>query len=329
MSDQPLVSVILPFHDSPYLSTAIDSILSQTHTHLELILVDNNGTAEDMRIVKSYAQDMRIRVIHEPRQGVVHAMNAGIVHAIGNYIARMDSDDYSYPDRIKNQLEVFKAQPEVAVVSGLVTFEGPEESVGFSVYIDWINSIQTEEEIRLNQFVEFPMVNPSLMFRKNVFDEYGFFAEGQFPEDYEFFLRLQQNKVKMIKATSNVLRWRDSERRLTRVDPRYSVDAFFKIKAKYLSNWLMHNNPNHPNVFIWGAGRLSKKRSNYLKIHGVVVEGYIDVKSKDGVIHYEDIASYSNGFVVSFVSNRGARNQIKSYLINHGFQEEKQFILAS
>ena len=329
MSDTSLVSVIIPFFNAPTIQNAIESILSQTYQNFELILVDNNSSDDSLKIAQEYANHVKISLANEPRQGVVFAMDKGIGISKGSFIMRMDADDVSFPDRIEKQLNTFRERPGLSVVSGLVIYEGADENKGFRVYVDWLNSILSSEQIRLNQFVEFPMANPSLMFRKEVFEKYGMFEEGDFPEDYEFFLRLQMNGVKMGKVNHSVLKWIDSESRFTRTDPRYSAEAFFKIKATYLAQWLQRNNAHYPKVLIWGAGRLSRKRSSYLSNYGIEIEGYIDVTKKTDIIHYENIPSKESCFIVSYVSNRGARDEIRSFLVSRGFDEGIQFILAS
>ena len=196
-------------------------------------------------------------------------------------------------------------------------------------YVDWLNSIQTNENIYLNQFVEFPIANPSLMIRKSVFEKHGLYDEGDFPEDYEFFLRLQSHGVRMEKVNYPVLKWRDSESRLTRTDPRYSQDAFFRIKARYLANWLQKQNPHHPNVFIWGAGRLSRRRSDYLLSEGINVLRYVDLKKGKRSIHFTELPDPDSCFVISYVANREARMEIRSFLNERGFKEGIDYILAS
>lgn len=325
-----LVSVIIPFYNAPRLHFAVESILSQTYQNFELLLVDNNSSDGSRQVARRFkSKDDRIQVLTEVRQGVVFAMNTGIERSSGEYIVRMDADDVSYPDRIAVQLELFRSEPSLSVVSGFVDYVGKTENEGFRVYVDWLNEIKTDEEIKRNQFVEFPLVNPSIMFKREVFDQFGSFEEGDFPEDYEFFLRLCSKEVPMGKVNQPVLAWHDSDQRLTRTDPRYSTDAFHRIKSKYLADWLSTNNPHQPHVLIWGQGRVSRKRSDYLREYGVVIQGYIDVVKKAGVIHYEDIPDSKTCFILSYVSNRGAREEIKSYLESKGYEEGVNFILAS
>lgn len=328
-STGPLVSVILPFYNAAYLKSAIESILNQTYPHFELLLINNGSTDGSTEVAKSYTTHPKIRLLNESQRGVVYAANKGIKEARGAFIARMDADDVSRPDRLENQLKMFDNDSSVEVVSGLIEYMGPDENEGFGQYVDWLNSIRTSEDIYLNQFVEFPIANPSLMFRREVFERCGGYIDENFPEDYEFFLRLQEAQVKMTKVTEVVLSWRDLETRLTRTDDRYSQEAFFRVKAKYLAKWLATHNPYHPNVFIWGAGRLSRRRSDYLLDEGIAVKKYIDLKKNAQTLHYTDLPTPSEAFIVSYVRNRGARAEIRTFLELKGYKEGVNYILAS
>ena len=185
MIDTPLVSVVLPFYNAPFLKEAIDSILQQSYQHFELILVNNGSTDESVELARSYEND-QISLINEEKRGVVHAANAGIRQARGTFIARMDADDIAYPHRLKHQVEMLLSNEKVDVASGLVEYLGPPENAGFIHYVNWLNEITEPEEIYINQFVEFPIANPTMMIRKSLFDQHGMFSDGDFPEDYEF-----------------------------------------------------------------------------------------------------------------------------------------------
>lgn len=329
MVDTPLVSVVLPFYNAPFLQEAIESILEQSFQNFELILVNNASTDASLQVAKSFASQNRVILIHEEQRGVSYAANAGIRESKGRFIARMDADDIASPERLKQQVEMFQTDEELGVVSGLIEYMGSEENEGFIHYVNWLNTITEPDEIALNQFVEFPLANPTMMIRKSLFDSYGMFLDKGFPEDYEFFLRLQAQKVKMKKVNQPVLKWRDSENRLTRTDPRYSQEAFFRIKAIYLGRWLKNHNPFHPNIWVWGAGRVSRRRSGHLEKEGITIVGYIDLKEGEGIRHYQNIPSRDEVFIVSYVANRGARDEIRSFLVDNGYKEGKHFILAS
>jgi len=326
----PLISVILPFYNAPRLNIAVKSILDQSFDDFELILVDNNSDDQSPIVAKSFFEkDKRVRLIQESRRGVVWAMNTGIGVAGGEYVARMDADDYAFPNRLGLQLNLLRSESSLGLVSGLVEYEGDAQNTGFRYYVDWMNGIVDDRSISLNQFVEFPIANPTMMLRRSLFDKVGLFKDGSFPEDYDFFLRLQLAGVRMEKVQQKILRWNDSPSRLTRTDARYSKEAFYHLKAKYLASWLKKNNQFHPNVYVWGAGRVSRRRSQYLLEHGIEIVKYIDLDRKANVIHYNEVPSKEVCFIVSYVGNRGARNQIWQFLSNRGFREGEHFILAS
>ena len=326
----PLVSVIIPFYNAPRLHIAIQSILNQTFRDFELILIDNSSNDGSSEVAKKYAiQNDRIKLLQERRRGVFWAMNKGIEVAKGKFIARMDADDYSFPERLICQLAEFEKNPSLGLISGLVEYEGDEKNEGFRLYVDWMNKIIDEADIYKSQFIEFPLANPSVMIRRELFKQVGPYREGDFPEDYEFFLRLQSIGVKMKKVKQKIIKWYDSPIRLTRTDPRYSTDAFYKIKARYLAKWLSDHNPFHPNILVWGAGRLSRRRSNYLLEYGISITQYIDLKKQEGVIHFKEIPDKNSCFIVSYVGSRGAREEIQQYLSMKHYREGIHFILAA
>lgn len=333
MDDTPKVSIILPFYNSEStLENAIQSIVNQSFKDYELILIDNTSTDGGNTIAEKYcAKDSRIKLFQEKQEGVVFAANTGLSKCIGMYIARMDADDVSLPNRIGDQVKLLDAQPEIGLVSGQVKYAGNDSNGGFVRYVNWSNGITSPEEIYLNQFVEYPIVNPSIMIRRELYEKYGSYQDGDFPEDYEFFLRLQSHNIQMTKTDSVVLEWNDLPYRLTRISDKYTQEAFFRVKAKYLARWLKENNPGHPRVMIWGGGRLARKRSKYLQQHGVVIDSFIDVRKSNNpsLIYYKDTESFKNAFILSFVSSWDARDLIRSFLNEHSFVEGSDYLICA
>ncbi|MEQ9403770.1 MAG: glycosyltransferase [Cyclobacteriaceae bacterium] len=331
MNNRPLVSIVLPFYNAEStLGNSIQSIVNQSYKNFELLLIDNNSTDGSREVAEKQADnDVRIRLLTETKQGVVFAANKGLQCASGKYIARMDSDDISYPNRIHDQVQFLELYKDIDLVSGQVKYTGDESNGGFISYVDWLNGITTPQSIYINQFVEYPIVNSSIMMRRMLYDKYGGYLEGAFPEDYEYFLRLMEKGVKMQKVESVVLSWTDSPGRLTRNDPRYSRDAFNKIKAGYLARWLKQNNLHYPDVWIWG-GKQSRRWSRYLRNEGINIIGYIDVidsKRKD-MVNYKQVDKYMDSFILSYVSGRGARDEIRIYLNTIGLKEVRNYLIC-
>src|SRR5436190_20858327 len=106
----------MPVHNGErYMREAIESILVQTFTNFEFLVVDNGSTDDSVEIARSYA-DPRVRVLTEPQPGLVPALNRGIAEARGQYIARMDADDVSVPQRLMRQVDYTRRHPNTAMV---------------------------------------------------------------------------------------------------------------------------------------------------------------------------------------------------------------------
>ena len=103
MKKLPLITVVVPVYQvKKYLNECVDSLLVQTYTNLEILLVDDGSTDGSETVCDEYAtKDARVRVIHQENQGPSAARNAGIDQARGKYIAFVDSDDVALPDFIK------------------------------------------------------------------------------------------------------------------------------------------------------------------------------------------------------------------------------------
>ncbi|PWJ44300.1 glycosyltransferase family 2 protein [Sediminitomix flava] len=331
------VSIIIPFFNAEKtLEKAVKSILNQSVScDLELILVNNNSTDQSRELAEELAnQSKQIQLLDEHQQGVVFAFNKGLSVAKGEYIARMDADDEALPSRLSSQIKLLDKNSSIDAVTGKVIYEGTEiNSDGFEHFVNWANQLQNHDDIWRNRFVELPVINPSLMARRTVFEQYGSYRDGDFPEDYDLILRWLSNGVVFGKVEDDVLVWKDSKGRLTRTDERYEVDAFYKLKTKYLADWLKWNSDFYPKVWIWGAGKRSRQRAEFLLSHGIEIEGYIDIK-KDKLgsecLFYKDLQKENfKGFILSYVSNRGMGEEVRKFLLSRGFSEEEDFLLMS
>ncbi len=330
------ISVILPaYNAAATLAVAGRSILDQSARDLELILVDDGSTDATPAVCEELSADPRATVRRIAHGGVVAANNAGLEVAAGEYIARMDADDWSAPDRLARQSARLDADPGLGVVGCLVEYGGDRGAqAGYAAYVDWTNRLQTPEQISLARFIELPIPNPSIMYRRGILDQYGGYRHGDFPEDYDMILRWLDAGVQMAKVPQVLLRWNDPPTRLSRTDDRYRFQAFYRTKAEYLARWLARNNPHHPRIIVWGASRTSRQRAELLVEHGIEIAGYIDVDPKKcGTpvhgrprYHYTDCPGADDVFVVSYVAKRGARGEITAMLTQRGFVAGKNYI---
>jgi glycosyltransferase involved in cell wall biosynthesis len=116
MNTTPKISVLMPVYNCElYVASAVESILNQTYTDFEFLIIDDASTDATLSIIKSYT-DSRIKIIEKPiNSGYTNSLNYGLTIAKGKYIARMDGDDISYPERFDKQIAYLEANPEVVV----------------------------------------------------------------------------------------------------------------------------------------------------------------------------------------------------------------------
>lgn len=116
MNNTPLVSVNMPCYNcSKYIKQSIDSILNQTYTNFELIIIDDGSTDNSVEVIKEFS-DKRIKLFENiTNQGIVYSRNRAVENSKGKYIAILDSDDIAYPTRIEKQLNFMESNPDFAM----------------------------------------------------------------------------------------------------------------------------------------------------------------------------------------------------------------------
>lgn len=332
----PEVSVILPYFNAENtLADAVESILNQAFYSFELLLVNNNSTDKSLSVAQSLAEkDSRIRLLSETKQGVDYAMNCGLENSRGRFIARMDADDISYPERLEKQVRFLEENPETGLVGSFVKYVSHSQRTdGFQRFVQWANSFFSSEEIELYRFMEIPVVNPTIMFRRELFEKLGGCRQGDFPEDYEMQLRFLDAGVKMAKIPEPLLEWQDYSTRLTRTDERYTTEAFFRIKARYFKKWSEQNNPFHPEIWVWGAGRKTRQRARLLENEGLKIQGFIDIvigkTTQKTTLHFSEIPPPGEMFIVPMVMKYGAQELIRKNLLDRNYSEGKDFIFLA
>jgi glycosyltransferase involved in cell wall biosynthesis len=298
-------------------------------------MVDNNSMDGSREIAENWERkDSRFLLVDEKRQGVMYASNRGCENARGAYIARMDADDMARPCRLRLQSEFLDSHPDFGAVAGLVQHVGdPESTGGFRRFVEWSNSLTSYEDIYRRRFIEAPIVNPTAMWRRETMEQFGLYRSGDFPEDYEMWLRWLDKGVKIAKVPEVLLEWHDSMGRLTRTDPIYSDRAFYKIKSRYLARWLKEHNPHHPHVAIWGASRISRRRASILEQQGIRIKTYIDTKKSRqldrALLYYEDLPKSGKMFILTYIRQMDNREKIQAFLESRGYEEGKDYLLVS
>lgn len=330
------VSVILPYRNAAStLDECLQSVLAQSYTDFELLMINDYSNDESEQLVRRYRkQDKRLHVLASPRKGLVAALNFGLQTAKGQFIARMDADDRMRPDRLRQQVETLERQTSCSLVASQVHLF-PEQSIqaGFQEYIRWQNQCLTPTDIDADIYLESPFVHPSVTYRRADILKLGGYREGNFAEDYDLWLRMHRAGLGMTKLPEILLDWRDSPRRLSRIDPRCSQQAFGQLRAYYLARdpRLERRRP----LVMWGAGRKTRQRSRLLLEQGFIPIAWVDIDPKKighqikGVAVVEPawlLQQDPKPLVLVYVRNHGARGSIQAFLEGAAYRRGRDFL---
>ena len=180
----PCVSVVLPVYNvAPYIEATIASILTQTFTDFELLVLDDCSTDDTVDKVQSI-RDPRLRLMRNPHNlGRAGTDNAALAYVRGQYIAKMDGDDLCHPERLAQQVDYLDAHPEVNIVGSFM------QNFGASTYLNRYPTQPADTQV-LTLFT-LPTGNPSVMMRTNLFKDLGMHYDASLrqTEDYEFCAR--------------------------------------------------------------------------------------------------------------------------------------------
>lgn len=211
----PSISVILPvFNCEKYVGTAIESILNQTYEDFELIIIDDGSEDSSDKIIKTYANsDQRIVHLKQKNKGLVVALNEGIKHSKGSFLARMDADDISLPDRFEQQIRYLQEHPDTSVLGGLISIidkHGKFIRLGSYPF----------DRRELNKFIEdgSPLAHPTVMMRKKCLLEVGVYrAAFEHAEDYDLWLRFHSSGKVIENLPIPILKYRQHDTNVSTV----------------------------------------------------------------------------------------------------------------
>jgi glycosyltransferase involved in cell wall biosynthesis len=186
---RPTVSVLMAAYNAEkHIRQAVDSILCQTLTDFEFVIVDDGSTDQTPFILRSYA-DPRIRLFSQPHSGLVASLNRCLSLAAGQYLARMDADDASCPSRLEAQHAFLESHPEIGLL-GACCLQMDESGAPVKLY-----TYPTEDgEIRRTLRSDCPFCHSVVMFRPGCIGRVGGYRSRIGPaEDYDLWLRISEH----------------------------------------------------------------------------------------------------------------------------------------
>jgi glycosyltransferase EpsE len=238
--NKPLISIIMGIYNcGSTLAEAIDSIIAQTYTNWELIMCDDGSLDNTYEVASKYVQKypQKIKLIqHKKNQGLNITLNDCLKEANGKYIARMDGDDISLPERFQKEFEFLESNPQYAIVSTPM------------IYFDEKGDFRTGKggyEPELSSFVlTTPFCHAPCMVRKDAYDAVGGYSECKDRlrvEDRDLWIRMYDKGYKGYNLSEPLYKMRDDRNAYKRRKFRYRINAakigIFAIKTFNLPKW--------------------------------------------------------------------------------------------
>jgi glycosyltransferase involved in cell wall biosynthesis len=227
----PKVTVLMPvYNGEKYLRQAIESILSQTFTDYEFLIINDGSTDRSVEIIQSY-DDPRIRIVHNERNyNIINTLNKGLKLSKGEYIARMDCDDISLPHRLKKQVDFMERETEIGLCgSWLVHFSDIAERI-------W-KVPSNDVEIRCEMLFNSVLYHPTVMIRKIILDKYELWYEDFLhAEDYALWLRIME-QCKVANIPEVLVRYRQHAHQIVNLysdQKMKSADRVRRLQLKAL-----------------------------------------------------------------------------------------------
>ena len=219
----PNVSVLMSvYNGEKHLREAIDSILNQTFTDFELLIINDASTDRTVEILQNY-HDPRIKIINnEKNMGLTKSLNKGISLAKGNYIARQDADDISLQDRFKKQLLFLEENPDIGLVGSSFNIINTLGDV-----TGYLRHRTEDRDIRNHLLEANQFCHGSVMFRRETIKAVGAYREYfRYAQDYDMWLRISE-KFKLGNIQEILYLWRDRDESLK----NRTLTAQFKYAA--------------------------------------------------------------------------------------------------
>jgi glycosyltransferase involved in cell wall biosynthesis len=242
------------YNGGDYLKEAIDSILNQTYTHFEFIIINDGSTDNSEEIILSY-KDSRIIYVKNPENyKLIKTLNIGFSIAKGCYIARMDADDISHLNRLQKQVQFLEENEEYGLVGSGVNLLNGQNKSQLLYHTD-------HESLKFALAFYCPFIHPSVMIRKTIIENMEMVFDERFvhAEDYELWTRLAF-KTKMANLPEYLLDYRVHDSQISSQHNIHQIELAISIRKKYLFNYFSEVSDGLAYIFKLKNNELSIRR---------------------------------------------------------------------
>lgn len=224
----PKISILMSVNNGEkYLKEAVESMLNQTYTDFEFIIINDASTDSTDLILNSFSDKRIILHKNQTNLGLTKSLNIGLKLARGEYVARMDADDISLPGRLKIQKEFLDSHKDIVAVGGEIeVIDSNNNGVGFK------KSLTDPEKIRFALLMANQINHPAVMFRrKEILDSGGYNEEFLFVQDFELWSRLSKIGHRFSNIPTPLIRYRFHGESITQGKDSKEKAYFFAVQV--------------------------------------------------------------------------------------------------
>jgi len=247
-----------------YLKESIDSILNQTYSNWQLIIINDHSNDNSLNILKEYAKsNPKILIKENKGNGIIPALRCGLNAAEGLYITRMDADDIMDKNKLLYLYQALENKGKGWLSTGFVKYFASDKLLndGYKKYENWLNQLTAKNNNFSEIYKECVIPSPCWMMLKEDLHAIGGFDADIYPEDYDLAFRMYSNKINIAGVKKTIHHWRDYPERTSRNDPNYLNNTFAEIKTKY---FIKNDYDSKKRLILWGAGKKGKQIAKVL-----------------------------------------------------------------
>jgi len=239
-----------------YLVDCIDSVLNQSFTNWELIIIDDFSADNTVEIIQNYIKsDARIKYLPNRVSGIIPALQLAFNNSSGLFITRMDADDLMPPDKLQVLINKLSKYNRSVVTGKVCYFSDQKLSEGYLRYETWLNSLIDKKEFFAAVYRECIIASPNWLVSRSCFEKDFQFSDLSYPEDYDMVFQWYKSGYKIISVDAVTHLWREHTARTSRHHEAYQQQAFFELKTNYFIDLEIENNEK---IQLFGAGLKGK-----------------------------------------------------------------------
>ena len=329
----PLVSILIPFKNTEnFIIDCLRSIIEQTYTQWELIIVDDNSTDLSATHVENLAKkEPRIKLYKNSGSGIIDALQFAFSHSSGEFITRMDSDDIMRSNKLEIMVSNLMSHGKGHLALGLVHYFAEYGiKAGYKSYEVWLNALTLKGTNYSEIYKECVIPSPCWMLHRDDFITCNAFNPNRYPEDYDLAFRFYKHNFTCIPCDVVLHNWRDYSHRTSRTNEHYAENHFIPLKLDYFLD--LDYKPQRT-LMVWGAGNKGKFIAKTLIAKQIDFEWICDNPKKIGKDIYGKILKpfkvieiIKNTQIIVTVANKEAQIEIRSYLNTQNMKPIEDYV---